>query len=67
MALDEPNDCDAVFDINGITYLIAKDFFDQIKPIKVDYTNSLEGAEFSISSVAYRFKLRALLQNRDLH
>ncbi len=63
MVLDEPKNADEVFAVNGITYFMAKDFFDRVKPIMVDYIDSSKGSEFSISSVAYRFNLRVFLQN----
>ena len=37
MALDEPQDSDEVFDIDGFTYLIDKAFMDKAKPVKVDF------------------------------
>jgi len=37
MALDEPNDQDQEFDVDGYKYLINKDFLDRAKPIKVDF------------------------------
>jgi Fe-S cluster assembly iron-binding protein IscA len=61
MVLDEPRNGDKVFDINGITYLVEKDFFDRVKPLTVDYNDAPNGAQFSISSVAYRFSLRVFL------
>lgn len=50
MALDESRDNDEVFDDRGVTYVIDKDFLEQVKPIKVDYVNSPMGSGFSISS-----------------
>jgi len=40
MALDEPRENDEVFDSDGITYVIDKGLFDQVKPIKVDFVDS---------------------------
>lgn len=37
MALDEPNDNDLVYDIDGFQYVVNKEFIDQIKPVKVDF------------------------------
>jgi iron-sulfur cluster assembly protein len=37
MALDEPQDSDEVFDIDGFTYLIDKTFMEKAKPVKVDF------------------------------
>lgn len=50
MALDELKAEDEVFKDNGITYVIEKEFFNQVKPIKIDYNNSPMGSGFSISS-----------------
>ncbi len=57
MALDEPRNGDNVFDVNGVTYLMDKDFFDHVKPVMVDYNDSPNGSGFSISTTAYRFSL----------
>jgi Fe-S cluster assembly iron-binding protein IscA len=61
MVLDEPRDGDKVFDHNGITFVIAQEFFDRVKPMAVDFNTSPNSSEFSISSVAYNFSLRVLL------
>ncbi len=50
MALDEQRENDQVFDEAGITYVIDKNLFEQVKPIKVDFVNSPLGSGFSISS-----------------
>jgi len=50
MALDEPRENDEVFDSDGITYVIDKGLFDQVKPIKVDFVDSAFGSGFSIQS-----------------
>jgi len=50
LALDEPRENDGVFDQQGITYLIDKELFDRVKPIKVDFVNTPRGSGFSISS-----------------
>jgi hypothetical protein len=61
MVLDEPKNGDAVFKINGVTYLMNQNFFDRVKPMAVDYITSPGGSAFSISSVAYNFSLRVLI------
>ena len=38
MALDEPKDTDDVFDVDGFQYLVDKEFMEQVKPIKVDFS-----------------------------
>jgi len=37
MALDEPNDSDQQFDVDGYKYIVNKDFFTRAQPIKVDF------------------------------
>ncbi|MBW1840442.1 MAG: hypothetical protein JRI75_01415 [Deltaproteobacteria bacterium] len=37
MALDEQKENDAVYDIDGFTYLVNQDFLEKAKPIKVDF------------------------------
>ncbi len=46
MVLDEPNDSDEVFEINGFKFIANKDFLAEAQPIKIDFT----GFGFSISS-----------------
>jgi Fe-S cluster assembly iron-binding protein IscA len=50
MALDEPKDNDEIHKNNGITFMINKDLFDQVKPISVDFVDSAYGSGFSIKS-----------------
>ncbi len=50
MVLDEPKETDEVFDSMGLSYLVEKDLYNKVKPIKVDYVNSAFGAGFQISS-----------------
>ncbi|CAN2039595.1 conserved hypothetical protein [Candidatus Magnetomoraceae bacterium gMMP-15] len=38
MALDESRDNDNVYENEGFTYLVDKDFMNQVKPVKVDFT-----------------------------
>ncbi len=46
MVLDEPTDTDEVFDINGFQFIANKEFLENAKPIKIDYS----GLGFQISS-----------------
>ena len=39
MALDEPKDTDAVFDINGFQFIIDVNIFKEARPIKVDFAH----------------------------
>jgi Fe-S cluster assembly iron-binding protein IscA len=61
MVLDEPRNGDKVFDHKGITFVIAQEFFDRVKPLAVDFNTASSSSAFSISSVAYNFSLRVLL------
>ena len=38
MALDEPKDTDHIYEISGFTYIVNKEFMDEAKPIKIDFT-----------------------------
>ena len=37
MALDEPKDTDDVYDIDGFTYVVDKEFIKVAQPVKVDF------------------------------
>ncbi len=37
MALDEPNDNDDTFDVDGFKYIVNKEFMEKAQPIKVDF------------------------------
>jgi iron-sulfur cluster assembly protein len=50
MALDEPKDEDEIFDDRGLKYVIDKELYSRVKPIKVDFVNTAMGSGFSISS-----------------
>jgi len=50
MVPDEPNDDDMVFTERGITYLVSKELYESVKPIRVDYVESPMGPGFHISS-----------------
>jgi Fe-S cluster assembly iron-binding protein IscA len=46
LALDEPNDNDAVYDISGFKYVVDKVLLAEAKPIKIDFMDR----RFNISS-----------------
>ena len=46
MALDEPKETDNVFNVNGFQFILDKDFYEKVKPVKVDFM----GYGFRISS-----------------
>ena len=50
LVLDEPGEEDKVFNLDGLTYIVDKDLFERVKPIKVDYIQTPGGGGFSISS-----------------
>jgi Fe-S cluster assembly iron-binding protein IscA len=50
MALDEPKGDDEIVKENGVTYLINKQLFEQVKPVTVDFVESTYGSGFSIQS-----------------
>jgi Fe-S cluster assembly iron-binding protein IscA len=50
MALDEPQENDETFNEKGITFLVNKELFDDVKPISVDFVESAMGAGFSVTS-----------------
>ncbi|MBN1842283.1 MAG: hypothetical protein JW883_08395 [Deltaproteobacteria bacterium] len=53
MALDEPQEDDEVFDNNGLTFLVDRQLFDIAKPIRIDFTRTDTGGEFTISSTIF--------------
>jgi Fe-S cluster assembly iron-binding protein IscA len=50
MALDESRENDEVFDDRGLTYIIEKELYERVRPIKVDYVNTHMGSGFNIAS-----------------
>ena len=50
MALDESRENDEVFDDKGLTYVIDKELYERVRPIKVDYVNTPMGSGFNIAS-----------------
>ncbi len=38
MALDESKETDNVYEIDGFTYIVDKEFLEKVKPIKVDFS-----------------------------
>jgi iron-sulfur cluster assembly protein len=50
MALDEPRENDELFGDRELNYVIDKELFEQIKPVKVDYINTPMGSGFNIMS-----------------
>lgn len=50
MALDGPQGDDEVFDDDGITYVIDRQLFERVKPIRVDFVTTYMGSGFSVSA-----------------
>ena len=50
LVLDEPVEDDRVFTLGGITYVVNKDLFERVRPIKVDFIEKLGGGGFFIFS-----------------
>jgi Fe-S cluster assembly iron-binding protein IscA len=49
MALDEPKKGDELFEDDGITFVVDKQLFDRVKPIRIDFLASKRGPGFSVS------------------
>jgi len=50
MALDESNEGDEIFTRNGLTFMIAKTLYEDVKPIKVDFIETPRGSGYAIES-----------------
>ena len=50
MVPDEPHDDDMVFTEKGVTFVVSKELFERVKPLRVDFVDSLMGSGFQISS-----------------
>jgi iron-sulfur cluster assembly protein len=50
MALDEPQQSDVTFTDQGITFAIEQKLFEEAKPIRVDFVESLSGSGFQLTS-----------------
>jgi Fe-S cluster assembly iron-binding protein IscA len=50
MVPDEPTDEDMVFTEGGVTYLVSKELYESVKPIRVDFVESPMESGFQISS-----------------
>jgi Fe-S cluster assembly iron-binding protein IscA len=50
MALDEPKEDDRVFDESGITYIVNKHLFEEVKPIQIDFVKTDRGSGYRISA-----------------
>ncbi len=50
MALDEPHDDDQIFNEKGVTFIMNKGLFNEVKPVSIDFVKSAMGAGFMIKS-----------------
>jgi iron-sulfur cluster assembly accessory protein len=51
MALDDANaDADEVISVGGTNFVVEKEFFNQVKPITIDFITTLQGAGFKLTS-----------------
>ncbi len=50
MALDEPQETDLTFTDQGITFAIEKKLFEDAKPIRLDFVESVNGSGFQLTS-----------------
>ena len=50
MALDEPQETDMTYTDHDVTFTIEKDLFEKVKPIRVDFMESVEGSGFTLAS-----------------
>ena len=49
MALDEPKEDDSIFTEKDVTYLVNKNLFEQVKPIKIDFVRTAMGSGFHVT------------------
>ena len=50
LVLDEPLENDAVFEKQGITFLVNKELYEKAKPIEIDFAGTGAGGGFKITS-----------------
>jgi Fe-S cluster assembly iron-binding protein IscA len=50
LALDEPKSTDERFDLNGLTFVIDKELYEESKPITLDYDDAQAGGWLTIKS-----------------
>ncbi len=49
MALDEPKEDDEVFKEDGLTYIINKQLFARVKPVRIEYMESAQRPGFLVT------------------
>jgi iron-sulfur cluster assembly protein len=50
MALDESQENDMTLMDQGFSFTIEKELFDQVKPIHIDYVETIDGSGFQLTS-----------------
>jgi iron-sulfur cluster assembly accessory protein len=50
LALDVKNQADHVFEVEGITFLMAPALYDEVKPVSLDFVTGPCGSGFSLTS-----------------
>jgi iron-sulfur cluster assembly protein len=50
MALDEPKEDDQIFEESGFTYIINRELYEQVKPVKIEYVETARGAGYRVSA-----------------
>jgi Fe-S cluster assembly iron-binding protein IscA len=50
MALDESTANDQIFEEQGVTYVVDKELFEQVKPIGIDFITTPRGSGFKLTS-----------------
>jgi len=50
MALDESNESDETFKVNGLTFMIEKELLERVKPVKIDFIETPRGSGYMIES-----------------
>ncbi|HPC73569.1 MAG TPA: hypothetical protein P5551_02150 [Syntrophales bacterium] len=50
MALDESNEKDETFKVDGLTFMIEKELFEMVKPVKIDFIETSRGSGYMIES-----------------
>jgi len=50
MALVESNEKDETFKVDGLTFMIEKELFEMVKPVKIDFIETSRGSGYMIES-----------------
>jgi Fe-S cluster assembly iron-binding protein IscA len=50
MALDESKENDEIFEEQGVTYVVEKELFEQVKPIAIEFVTTARGSGFKLTA-----------------